>query len=241
MAHESLMIGPNPGFWVNGPTLTVPGCDKHLIIVDAVYNRPDTVLESYAHRLESTMSYLTSVWDTSERFRHWERFAALNRTTRESGQPFCGNAHYPFNFRFEYDTTNTTAASSTCADWKNFPDYTGTTGSYSCTAWGCDNRGWQKHWFGSLPNRAGTITITGATSQPLTIRTDWWYYLLYPENAIAFVVSELTPSPTPFGLADINFDGVVDVWDARAGSPPDQNLDTYMNFFDFAAIKDQIP
>lgn len=204
LAWEAFMVGPNYGFGVNGPSYTVPSCNKHIIAVNATYDRPGQMLHSYAHRVEATVDYLMRNFKPADRANYWERFAARNPTTRSSGVPFCGNTHFPFNFAFEYDYGSTSVKFSTCSDFSNFPNYTGTQESYECSRWGCSDSGWQKHWMSFIPHSGGTVAITDNLGKTYQFKKDWWYYLLYPENALKSEVGIFEKT------GDGNGDGVVD-------------------------------
>lgn len=212
LAYEAFMVGPNPGYWVNGPDFTIQGCDKHIVFVNGVYDTPNNMLHSYGHRTEATIDYLMRNFTTQDRNNYWERFAARNPETRNSGAPFCGNAHFPFNFRYEYDMGNTIAKTNTCSDFSNFPNYTGVQSSYGCTTWECSDRGWQKQWFSSIPHSDGTVSITNKNGKTYQFKKDWWSYILFPENALASEnPTQATPPPTPVTkLGDANGDNKVD-------------------------------
>lgn len=212
LAYEAFMIGPNPGYWVNGPSFTIPECIKHIVIVNGAYDTPDNFLHSYGHRVEATIDYLMQSWPTEDRFKYWERFAARNPTTRSSETPFCGNVHFPFNYRFEYDVGSTIEKTSICTDFANFPTYTGDRESYSCERWGCTDRGWQKHWFSFIPHSEGTTAITNTSGVTYQFKKDWWFYILFPENALHVLDITSTPSPSPLPpkLGDANGDSNVD-------------------------------
>lgn len=188
MIWESFMVGPDYGFSVNGGTYVIPSCSKHYIIVNPTYDRPDLFLHSYGHRIESTMNYLTAgVWNPTDIQNYWEKFANINRygnpTAPAAG---CGNTHFPLNASAAYDVINTSTKSFNCPDWKNFPNFTGASESINCNAWGCNDKGWQKHWLESIPSSADAINMIGANGQNIIFRKDWWYYILFPDNAIAF-------------------------------------------------------
>lgn len=200
MTYESFMFGPKDNFWVNGPAVTAVQCKKHYVLQDAVYNQTTPFLHTYGHRIESMMQYITSVWKAEDKQKYWENFAALNSTTRSSVN-YCGNAHFPSNTTTAYDYGNTNLKTSTCPDWKNFPDLQGTTVDINCTSWGCSDPGWGEYWFGSLPRNTGSTSMTTNDGKPFSLNNNWWYYLLYPENIITYRKTiDGTPIPTPTPL-----------------------------------------
>lgn len=202
LAWEAFMVGPSPGFNVNGPHYIVPSCDKHIIAVNATYDRPENMLHSYGHRVEATIDYLMRKFTTTDRNNYWERFAARNPSTRQSGAAYCGNVHFPFNFRFEYDFSNSDIKANTCSDFQNFPDYSGQRESYGCQVWGCNDKGWQTHWMSFIPHSPGAVAITNTSGKTYSFMKDWWFYLLYPENALKSEDLSIN--------GDANNDGLVD-------------------------------
>lgn len=196
-AYESFMIGPTNGFFVNGPSFVTPVCNKHVIAVNGTYERPDPFAHSYGHRVESVMSYVTTNWSYLDYFNYWERFSAMSSVTRALGIPYCGNVHFPFNARQEYDYSNTTSVTNTCNDFANFPNYTNQTQTNSCSLWGCTESGWEMYWMASLPHNSGEFQMTSTLGRQFSMKKDWWYYILYPENAIYFVTNFANPSPSP--------------------------------------------
>lgn len=181
---ESFMIGPTYGFPVNGDTYIDVNCKKQYIIVNPTYDRPDLFLHSYGHRVEAIMNYVTSFWNANDKQKYWENFANMNRTPAPTVG--CGNTHFPFNASAGYDYSNTTVKSFDCPDWNNFPNLQGATENINCTAWGCSDSGWQKHWLSSLPSSADAVQMLDNSGNPFYFRKDWWYYILSPDNAIAF-------------------------------------------------------
>src|SRR5258708_21081959 len=146
MAWEAFMIGPNTGFDVNGANYAVPGCDRHYIVMDATYDRPDNMLHDIGHRVEATMRYLTQNWRAEDISNDWERFAQLSLYSgQKPGNAYCGNAHYPSNTTTAYDYSNSQTNLNSCNDWQNFPDFTNTTQTVSCSTSGCIDAGWQPY------------------------------------------------------------------------------------------------
>jgi hypothetical protein len=235
LAWEAFMVTPSQGYWVNGNVYVVSTCQKPYVVVNATYDRGNSMLHSYAHRTESTIDYLMRNWSTQDRFKYWEKFAARDPSTRTSGQPFCGNTHFPFNFRSEYDFSNPATKASTCADFANFPNYTGAQSVYGCDRWGCDDRGWQKEWLGSIPHTTGTFTATTTGGKSYQFNRDWWYYILYPEHTLQSENSLLSPTPqaSPNTVADANGDGVVNVQDVLIWFSNYKQLLTGKQFGDF--------
>ncbi|MBE2279040.1 MAG: hypothetical protein IAE91_01495 [Ignavibacteriaceae bacterium] len=179
---ESFMIGPYQGFWINGEAVVNSSCNKLYPVMGPTYDRQDTLLHNFGHRIESTIEYIFSNISDSDRNSHWRRFSGFG------GQPLgCGNTHFPANYRFDYDYGNTAFGTFSCPDWKNFPNYTGATISVGCNSWGCNDPGWETFWFSYIPSSGGDAQIYNSGGLPLNIKKDWWYYILNPSEAINFV------------------------------------------------------
>ncbi len=176
---ENFMIGPSPGFNVNGEYYIVPECSKHYIGINANYSRSTNFLHNYAHRIESTMSYLMSGFKKEDRQKFWLDFVVPN-----TSKSFCGNAHVPSNTIEEYDYTNKNFAQSSCVDWLNFPNFTGKTENISCDTWGCTDYGWQAYWFSNLPKSPGWVELQSFSGKSFKFSKNWWYYILFPHNTI---------------------------------------------------------
>jgi hypothetical protein len=186
MRYENFMLGPDQGFDVNGESYTVNTCHKHYIVLGGAYNSPDNLMHDIGHRVEATMTYITSVWNGNDYDKYWVNFARWGTGNNNTANT-CGNTHFPTNATSDYEYSSSKTESSSCADWKNFPNLTGTRVNVNCNSWGCTDSGWQEYWLGSLPSSAGEVTMTSNKGKQFSFKKDWWYYLLYPENAIKFV------------------------------------------------------
>lgn len=227
MRWESFLFGPKDGFFVNAPPVTTATCKKNYILMDATYDAADNFMESYAHRVESIMDYLTNAWGSVDRKKYWVDFASWDhRRDGDYSVPTCGNAHWPANALKGYDFNNSRMMAFTCPDWKNFPNLTGVTETINCTAWGCSDKGWQEHWFGALPKSDGEVSLTSATGIPFTFKKNWWYYLLYPENAIAQKKAEISGVPGVFTSSSSVLKGDVATFNfTYSGTIPEYHVD----------------
>lgn len=191
---ENFMIGPTAGFDVNGPAFVIPACKKHYIVHNPTYQAPPSAfLHIVGHRVEATMSFLTSKWQAADTNQHWERFARTSRYASPYGvilpdlpNPYCGNAHFPSNAQSHYDYANPRQKSSICADWGNFPNYTNGSASLTCSAWGCSDNGWGAYWLGSIPTGIGTVSMTSASGHGFAFPRDFWSLLLHPDQVLSF-------------------------------------------------------
>lgn len=186
MTWETYMVGPNQGYDVNGPNYTFPGCKQHMLVINPTYDRPDLALHDIGHMIEATMRYLTEKWTASDREKYWERFAQTKLYSNiKPTSTYCGNAHYPTNSTSAYAVNSSKVVVSTCPDFKNFPDYDGSTETIGCSTWGCTDEGWQMHWFKSIPHREGTVDMRSSSGKAFSMSKNWWTYILFPDNAIA--------------------------------------------------------
>ncbi len=186
MQWEAFMLGPNVGFGVNGGTYAIDTCHKHYVVIDGAYNTPDNLMHDIGHRVEATMVYLTSIWKSEDTQKYWVNFARWGTGELNTANT-CGNTHFPTNATVGYDYSNTRSEISSCPDWKNFPDLKGERLTINCQNWDCKDSGWQTYWLGSLPSSPGEASMVSNTGKQFSFKKDWWYYLLYPDNAISFV------------------------------------------------------
>ena len=191
---ENFMIGPTPGFDVNGPSYVTPACKKHYVVHNPTYQAaPQAFLHIVGHRVEHTMGFLTGKWQPADVSNHWERFAAMSRYNSPYGQilpdlpnPYCGNAHFPSNGQLDYDYANPRQKSSICVDWSNFPNYTGTSITVTCSNWGCTENGWEAYWLGAVPTGIGSVAMTSSSGKSFSFPRDWWTLLLSPDQVLQF-------------------------------------------------------
>jgi len=167
MTWESFMIGPSDSFGINGPGFNIPECLKHYAVMNMVYSREDTILHIFGHRIEDQMRYLTQNWKEEDYQLHWKNFSAIDRYSepydnipRTYPRVYCGNTHFPSNALTHYDYYNHETKTSSCPDWKNFPNYKGEVQNINCEFWGCNDSGWQELWFSSLPRGSGYAIMT---------------------------------------------------------------------------------
>lgn len=203
LTWESFMFGSDSGFWVNGPSFVIPGCNKHYIVTAGGTTEPN--LHVYGHRVEATLNYLTQVWNETDRQTYWENFSNVSRYATNPN-PFtgvgCGNAHFPKNGTNHYDYYNQTSMDFNCPDWQNFPNLTGETENLDCYDWGCTDPGWGAHWLGSLPNGAGETMITRNDTREIPVWKNWWGYILNPDATIGYVAGTPVYEPQILGLPD---------------------------------------
>ncbi|MFA5828526.1 MAG: dockerin type I repeat-containing protein [Candidatus Shapirobacteria bacterium] len=203
---ENFMIGPKDGFNVNGTAYSVPECTKNYVVMSSGWST-DSFAHIYGHRIEATMRYMTQYWKPEDVKKYWTNFAATDLYGLSYGsgavaparEAYCGNSHFPHNATKHYDTANKTYQDSTCKDWKNIPNFTGTRESINCDRWGCYDSGpsgWAEYWLGSMPREQGGINLVSNSGVSIYLKNNWWYYFLYPENAIRFLKETSGVAPT---------------------------------------------
>jgi hypothetical protein len=243
MAWESFMFGPGKSFSVNAPSYTTMQCKKHYIVMNPSYERSGPFLHIYGHRIESIMNYLTSIWHSTDKIKYWENFSGTGRYASPLtpyNTSVCGNAHFAMNSTQSYDYSSYSYADFNCTDWKNFPNFTGITENINCTKWGCNDLGWQKLWFGSIPRNIGETALAPNCGTTIKFRNNWWYYLLYPEHAIRYKETYTTGVSTFSNLkatlasdrAEFSFDSsiITTPYYVEMSQRPDLSYGVYVNF-----------
>lgn len=205
---ENFMMGPRDGFDVNGPAFVLSECIKNYVVMSSDWT-VKSFAHTYGHRVERTMEYIMQNWKNDDKNKYWENFAVLSLynqsygpgTTMAPRAPFCGNSHFPHNVVRPYDTGNKTYKDSTCRDWKNIPNFTGYKENINCDGWYCTDNGvsgWGEYWMGSMPREQGSLNLVSNSGISFIMKNNWWYYLLYPENAITLVKdTRVAPTATP--------------------------------------------
>ncbi|MCL5090570.1 MAG: hypothetical protein M1514_01025 [Patescibacteria group bacterium] len=200
---ENFMIGPVNGFNINGGVYALPQCQKQYAVMNPGYSYK-SFLHIYGHRVEGSLNYIFNRFKPEDKQKYLDNFMRGNLygvnygiTTGPFYPAYCGNSHFPSNAVQHYDYDNNSFKESNCLDWKNFPDFTGATETINCQKWGCSDEnpnGWAEFWLGSLPGSDGEVPMIDNQGRPFSFRKNWWYYILYPQNAIDF---RNPPTPTP--------------------------------------------
>lgn len=208
--YESRLAGPD-AFWYNSPPLTGTDCNKLLPIMGFNYERGvGEMLESFGHRVESTMTHVYGGWDVTQSRHAWDKFGHNRGQTPNVEYYQCGTAHYAPNSLSDYDRGNLDYVPSNCNDWYNYPSFTGLIEQINCSAWGCNTRGYLKWWLNHLPRAEGT------TDGKLN---NWWRYVVDYNNTIE------PPEPPP--LVDTDGDGCSDAHEKFYGLDPQNPWDFY--------------
>jgi hypothetical protein len=182
---ESNMSGDN-AFWINSIPTQGVNCKEHLCVMGLNYERDlACALESYAHRIESTMMKVYGWWDYDNKtdkdsLTTWEMFAAyaLKYDKFLSGMSHVGNVHLPPNGEKDYDWANKTKIMSFADNWKNYPDVKEENAhEMDCSEWGCNHLGYMKWWLSHLPHFRGINPKDGKLN-------NWWLYVVHYNEAI---------------------------------------------------------
>lgn len=173
---EAVMTGPN-ALSTNAPPFVDTKCQKQLNIMGFNYERGvSEMLEDLGHRTEGT---LATVFGEDPRFNlgnystAWGKFAASDKIS--PGNAGCGWMHFAPNSQSDYDWSNQRSIESSCNDWLNYPNLSGSKSTISCNTWNCDGYSYKKWWFNHLPK------ASGKTNGKLN---NWWKYVADYENAI---------------------------------------------------------
>ncbi len=167
--REAVQAGPDP-IETNGPPILGTTCKRVLDIMGFSYERGlAEMLEDFAHRVEGNMVHVYGTWIPNEAT-PWNRFTLLDRDV--TGRGGCGNAHLAVNAApgAQYDRENPRTVPSSCSDFLNYPDLTGTFVDINCSAWGCTTVGYLEWWLHHLPRS------TGRTDGKLN---NWWAYVVH--------------------------------------------------------------
>jgi len=182
---EAVMAGPN-AFFTNGAPITGTACQKPLHIMGFNYERgvPE-MLEDLAHRTEGTMRHIYGSWEP-QLTHAWNRFTLYDKVA--PGNAVCGNVHYAPNSQSDYDWSNQAVVASSCDDWLNYPNLTGSTQNINCSPWNCNGYDYKKWWLNHLPHTPGQTDGKW---------NNWWRYVVNYEEEDNIPVASPTPTPSP--------------------------------------------
>jgi len=167
---EAVQAGPDP-IITNGPPIVGTDCQRTLDIMGFSYERGVAdMVHDFAHRVEGNMDHVYGRRAPDET-NPWNKFTLVDRDT--PGRGGCGTVHDPVNAPpgEEYIYWNTQTVPSSCDDFLNYPDLTGTFVDVNCSTWGCTDLGYYQWWLGHLPR------AHGVTDGKLN---NWWAYVLHP-------------------------------------------------------------
>lgn len=177
--YESTLVGPG-AYWYNSPPVPLPHtCNRLIPIMGPSPERPDMLGHGEGHRMEATMTQVYGSWQQNSTAHNWERFALVKAQSPDYSYSGCGSIHYPPNGIVDYDYGNSSATSSICDDFANYPNLgnpTLTAKPVSCSSWSCTHYGYMMYWFGHLPHFPGC--------GPDQVANDWWRYYVNPDLAL---------------------------------------------------------
>jgi len=178
--YESRLVGPG-AYWYNSLPVPEPsGCNRLMPIMGLSYERElACLLESFGHRMESTMARAYGSWQENRTAHNWDRFALDKAQSPDYSYSGCGNTHYPPNGTSDYDYGNPSTVLSNCDDFANYPnlgDPAVTAVPVTCSAWGCSHLGFFNYWYSHLPRYNGCGPDDKANS--------WWTYFASPALAL---------------------------------------------------------
>ncbi len=130
------------------------------------------MLEDFGHRTEGTMRRVYGRGGPRPG-NAWENFTLYDKIT--PGRAACGNVHYAPNSASDNDWSSAASVASSCDDWLDYPNITGSSRAVSCPDWGCEIRAHHTWWLSHLPHAPGR--------GPDGKLADWWRYVADFENA----------------------------------------------------------
>lgn len=184
-AYESHLMGEG-AFWLNSPGETETTCKELLTVMFFNYERNIAcALESFSHRVESTMMKVYGWWDfdnknTKSELTTWERYTgyAQRYDKFDPGMSNIGNVHFPPNGTHDYDFVNPTEVMTYADEWLNYPDVPETNARpISAAEWGT-HTGYMKWWLGHIPHFKGINPADGKLC-------NWWHYVVDYNAAVS--------------------------------------------------------
>ncbi len=189
--YESNMVGKG-AIWCNSsPCADTDLCTRRFVIMGFNYQRGiGEMLHDIGHRMESIMAYVYHSFGTLQdaynsvnpnvqppvsptRFMHpqndFERFMLFEKIA--PGRAEVGLIHTPPNGDKDYDWQNSSAVSSNCDDWLNYPTFQGTRRMVNCHDWECspDGYAYTKWWLRHAPHVGGSQN---------GVLNNWWKYTM---------------------------------------------------------------
>lgn len=184
-AYESHMMGDG-AFWVNSPGDSECSCHELLYVMFFSYERDlACALESYSHRVESSMMQVYGWWDyenrpTKDDLTTWDKFTGYKKIYDKYDTTAChvGNVHFPPNGTHDYDFRNETPVMSYADEWLEYPDIREENArEMNWTEWG-GHEGWMRYWLNHIPHYKGINPADGHLN-------NWWYYAVDYKAAMA--------------------------------------------------------
>lgn len=186
---DELWIWGGPYFGFYGATLAGPNlfgygsdpiydtvCTKQLPIMGFNYDSDSAeMLKRLGYRAQAVLTKAYGSWEKGKDNQNWNKYTIADKDW--SGRGVCGYVNYPPNAESESQYDNQRFVDSTCDNWFNYPDLSGTKQSVNCSTWGCNNYGFQKWWLNHLPR------FDGITSDNLN---NWWRYILNYDEAVDY-------------------------------------------------------
>lgn len=165
--YESTMGGAGAFFCNSNPLANTTQCARRFVIMGFSMERGvGEMLESFGHRIEFTMDKVYCNLAAENNL--WKKFERYDKAF--PGQSEVGSIHYAPNSDKDYDWGNSRLVTSHCADWANFPNFTGATKQVNCAEWGGGEiRAHHKWWLKHLPK------VGGKTNG---VANNWWQYVL---------------------------------------------------------------
>jgi hypothetical protein len=185
---DALPYNVPTNYWMyEGRKKDIPDCNGRTVFVMGWnFERGlSEALESYAHRVESTLGVTISRGDWQADcgaslgvVSDFDRFTcvAIDLEGSPLGVAGCGNAHTSFNGYVGYDWGTTDFADTACESYSEYDFDSPSVTSQNCDPWGCTGEGYFQWWLGHLPREEG-ISPNGDVQ-------NWWDYLIDFDGAV---------------------------------------------------------
>ena len=183
--NESRFVGKG-GFWLNSTPTPGATNKKLLTVMYCNYERNlACAMESYGHRVESTMIHVYGRWLTcppakelqpDSKLNNWELYSSYDKI--RPGKGHVGNVHYPVNATHDYEWNNPNKVYTYQEAWKYYPDIREIDPEYvDCSKWDCSQLGRMMNFHSHLPNKAGINPEDGKLN-------NWWHYIVNYNDAV---------------------------------------------------------
>lgn len=228
----------NNGALYDARRFDLPDCGRPYFVMGFVSDAGiGNTIHSYGHRIESALSlsapgqgYFGNCGISPSVVNEWTQYVCYDKV--KPGSAACGDVHEPPNATQGYDYGNARWVQSSCQDWLNYPNLTGSQQAVNVSTWlqtgsqafaGNDHASFMEWWLNHLPHNDGSHV----DAHGVTIANDWWHYILNYQDPYNSLPTNIPPianaGPDQYGVA-------VGSWvtlDGRYSSDPDGEIVSY--------------
>lgn len=192
-----IFAGPNQGLIGNAMTgtgsygtnvISGAGCGRAISVMSFNFqNGQNEGIVSFGSRTDTILNQLYGGLNMNSDSNNWNKFAMNSANTSAFANMGCGTSQFAPNSSSAGDYSNSTVVNSFCNkffdNWPNI-DANTSSGTISCSEWGCNGYGYLAWWFGKIPAYNG-VAPDGKYSS-------WWKYIADPNRV--YEVASCTPS-----------------------------------------------